>query len=118
MSDDDTVIKCRVVWGLAGSLRIEPLVIVSYERDQFFEYRERELLEEIAEICGRRQPKPSEVSLLGGNCEPGVLVRANEAHFKTDKAPRFVSWLCKKIAAEIENGDRYKFEVIYREGKG
>lgn len=70
------------------------------------------LLDWIVEILRKRRPRPVKVETLGGNCEPGVLVVANETHFTREKPPRLATWLMKQIRAEFDAGERYRFEVV------
>lgn len=111
MTDEtDDAPTCTIIWGRAGSLGIQPRLIVGLTGV----LEERRWLEAIAEIAGRRRPKPSEARVLGGNCEPGVLIITNETHFERDaggKPPRIVAWLMKQIRATVDGGDMLRFKV-------
>lgn len=97
------------MWGLAGGLGIQPMVFVSVDHDR---WDEAEVLDRIAEVVRKRRPKPCEVDILGGNCEPAVTILANETHFDREKQPAIIKWLIKRLKAELEHGDLYDFEVV------
>lgn len=110
---DDSPPTCKILWGITGSLGIQPMLIVGLTGL----LEEQRWLDVIADIARRRRPKPSDVEILGGNCEPGVLILTNESHFTREKPPRIVAWLMKQIRAELDHGAILCFEVQRHESK-
>lgn len=107
--------KCRIYWTLVGIL--QPLIIVSL-RDEAGVVDDRERIEQIAAVARRRVPRPVEVTILGGNCEPGVVIKGNEIHGRRAE-PAIIKWLVKQIRlGHVHGGEGFEIEIIkHEEGK-
>lgn len=92
----DTV---EIRWALGGSLGVEPFVFIKIpdDREASWGGGQRALLEAIAEIAGWAKNK---AEVLGGNVEPGVMVRVFALHFSDKKKPpRYCNALIKRLTA-------------------